>query len=169
MFDIKFKVITEIDEEELIGSEGYFQFKCDDNTYGEYYSEELDGIMDRVTVYDWFSRMLEIVIELQQNDLVYLSDVESYNSWLEFRRKKDQIIISSIEARKPSGTREIQYSVSGKKLIDWEAKTDFKTLKEVVCAKANEYLEKLYILNYDNADNTRIIEEYKNLLKRAEK
>ena len=61
-----------------ITSSFVFQIKCNECKYGEIYPKELETVMDKVSLYDWFERLARVIKYLSLKDYVALSDVESY-------------------------------------------------------------------------------------------
>lgn len=51
--------------DDCIGQNGFFQIKCNGFIYGEIYGSELEEIVDKEPLYDWFERMLRTVKELE--------------------------------------------------------------------------------------------------------
>lgn len=86
MFTLDYRIVhSEYDD--FIGENGFLQIKCNECKYGEMYPKELETIMDKVSLYDWFDRLVRVVKNLLTKDYVALSDVESYNTWIEFHKK----------------------------------------------------------------------------------
>ena len=93
MFTLDYRIVhSEYDD--FVGENGFLQIKCNECKYGEMYPKELETIMDKVSLYDWFDRLVRVVKNLLTKDYVALSDVESYNTWIEFHKKNEEIIIS---------------------------------------------------------------------------
>ena len=44
-----------------ITSSFFFQIKCNECIYGEIYPKELETIMDKVSLYDWFERLARVI------------------------------------------------------------------------------------------------------------
>ena len=110
MIDIKYRIINDDYDQESFGKEGYFQMIFNGNSYGEFYSGKLENVMGKVSVFNWFERLLRVVIELKKKKYVILSDTESIDRWIEFEKKDRNIIaIGIIRLRKLSGTSDIEY------------------------------------------------------------
>ena len=77
MFELNYRIVhSEYDD--FIGQNGFFQIKCNECIYGEIYPKELETIMDKVSLYDWFERLARVIKYLMTKDYVAISDVESY-------------------------------------------------------------------------------------------
>lgn len=44
------------------------------------YPKEIETIMDKVSLYDWFERLARVINILNIKEYVVLSDIESYNN-----------------------------------------------------------------------------------------
>jgi len=159
LIEINYKIIKVDYEEDILGSEGFFELKCNGNLYGEFYPDELESIMDKVSLYDWFTRMLRVVIALEDNSYVVLSDVESYNTWIEFTRMRDEVTLHIIEADKPDGSMDIEFELMNKSAEEWNGATvTYMELKCEVVEKSKQYLAELLELNNQDNENEKIIE-----------
>ena len=91
MFELYYRVVhSEYDD--FVGQNGFFQIKCNECKYGEIYPKELETVMDKVSLYDWFERLARVIKYLSLKDYVALSDVESYNTWIEFRKTNEEVM-----------------------------------------------------------------------------
>ena len=98
MFELNYRIVhSEYDD--FIGQNGFFQIRCNECIYGEIYPKELETIMDKVSLYDWFERLARVIKYLMTKDYVALSDVESYNTWIEFRKKNEEVIVKHCKGR----------------------------------------------------------------------
>ncbi len=75
------------------------------------YSEEIEDTMDKVSIYDWFERLTRIIENLMTKEYVVLSNVESYNRWIEFMRKNEKVIVSIIKVERANGSRDIEFNL----------------------------------------------------------
>lgn len=64
MFKIKYKITNLFDD--IKGLEGFFQIICNDYAYGDFYPEELEEIMDKVTIYNWIEYLLDVALNLEK-------------------------------------------------------------------------------------------------------
>ena len=113
MFELYYRVVhSEYDD--FVGQNGFFQIKCNECKYGEIYPKELETVMDKVSLYDWFERLARVIKYLSLKDYVALSDVESYNTWIEFRKTNEEVMVSIVKAEKEEGSHDeiISHSVS---------------------------------------------------------
>ena len=133
------------DEEKIRGMEGFFQISINGNTYGEIYSKELESIMHKVSIYDWFERLLRVIKMLQKQNYIVLSDTESYNRWIEFINNKDIITVSIISSEKIIGSKDIEYMCPrNKQYVEWDSQEiSYTDLKEEIVKKSLQYLQVL--------------------------
>ena len=119
MFELNYRIVhSEYDD--FIGQNGFFQIKCNECIYGEIYPKELETIMDKVSLYDWFERLARVIKYLMTKDYVALSDVESYNTWIEFRKKNEEVIVSIVKAEKKEGSHDIEFVLKDPIAGEWE-------------------------------------------------
>ena len=150
MFKINYRIIAN-DYDDFIGQNGFFQIKCNGYDYGEIYPKEIEEVMEKTSLYDWFERLTRVVKNLETKEYVVLSDVESYNTWIEFEKRDSQIIISIIEAKKEQGSQDIEFHLVEAKPSDWTNQVvDFYQLKEEISRKGKEYIESVIAFNADN-------------------
>ncbi|MFA5306884.1 MAG: hypothetical protein WC365_05530 [Candidatus Babeliales bacterium] len=119
MFKINFRVTDSIEklqtfsqEEIATGKpiEGYFEIEVNDKKYGYCNMETLhsnESGMDLLTT--WFEGLIQLITELKRGcTYIAISDIESINSWIEFKRlDQTHISISSLEAKKWAGVGQI--------------------------------------------------------------
>ena len=79
MFELVYRIVHS-DYDEFVGQNGFFQIKCNDYNYGEMYPKELEEVMDKVPLCDWFERLIRVIKNLIKKEYVVLSDAESYNT-----------------------------------------------------------------------------------------
>ena len=160
MFTVDYRIVhSEYDD--FIGENGFLQIKCNEYKYGEMYPKELEAIMDKVSLYDWFDRLVRVVKNLMTKDYVVLSDVESYNTWIEFHRKNEEVVISIAKAEKEQGSRDIEFNLREPIAGEWaDQAISFSQLKTEIIEKAREYIK---IITANNAENLEIIKIKENL------
>lgn len=165
MFEIKYKIIDSNGEEEIHGLEGFFQIKCNDKVYGEFYPLELEGIMDSVSIYNWFERMLRVEKGLNETPNLFLSDVESFNLWIQFNRIESRLIISLVESDKLSGSTDIEKDIQIS-YGDWcGEEVEFAQFRREVLEKAGQYINSLKELN-QHFSNYELIEKLEKLIEK---
>lgn len=168
MIEIVFKVIDDNDDE-IKGNDGFFKINCNGNSYGEVYPTELEDVMDKVSVYDWFERLLRVAGALQKYNYVVLSDTESNNRWIEFIGDTNNIVtISIIKSNKVSGTQDIEYTdFEDKEYVEWwNQKVSYISLCKEIIDKAHEYIE--ILLKENNNSISEKIEHICRLLRELE-
>ena len=76
MFSLKYRIVyCEYDDFE--GQNVFFQIECNGCNYGDIYPKELENVMEKVSLYDWFERMIRVAQNLMTKEYIVLSDVES--------------------------------------------------------------------------------------------
>ena len=160
MFILDYRIVhSEYDD--FVGENGFLQIKCNECKYGEMYPKELETIMDKVSLCDWFDRLVRVVKNLITKDYVALSDVESYNTWIEFLKKNEEVVISIVKAEKKQGSRDIEFNLREPIAGEWTDQViSFSQLKTEIIEKAREYIE---IITVSNTENLEIIKIKENL------
>lgn len=64
MFELLYKVVKSKDDD-FIGENGFFKLIVNEYNYGEIYSDELDDIMEKESIYDWMERLCRVIKELK--------------------------------------------------------------------------------------------------------
>lgn len=160
MFKIEYKIISN-DYDDFIGQNGFFRMLCNGFAYGEIYHEELESVMDKVSIVDWFERLIKVIEHLNKSNYVALSDTESYNTWIEFKKRDENLVISIIQAKKEDGSHDIEYQLNNTEDGEWVNQiVSYKQLYEEILSKAKEYLE--YIISQNH--NEELFENLKSKL-----
>lgn len=155
MFELLYKVVKSKDDD-FIGENGFFKLKVNDYIYGEIYSDELDDVMEKESIYDWMERLCRVIKELKINKKVYLSDVESYNTWLEFEIVDDSILINEVKSLKEKGSKDLEYHLENFIKKEWNnPKVKYKEFRSEITAKLNDYRK--YIIK-NNTNNSMVKE-----------
>jgi hypothetical protein len=90
--------------------EGYIEIEVNDKKYG-YCNKGIlhpdESGMDLLTI--WFEGLIQLITELKRGcEYIAISDIESFNAWIEFKRlDQKHISISSVESGKLSGAEHI--------------------------------------------------------------
>lgn len=165
MFTLDYRIVhSEYDD--FVGENGFLQIKCNECKYGEMYPKELEMIMDKVSLCNWFDRLLRVVENLMTKDYVVLSDVESYNTWIEFLKKNEEVVISIVKAEKEQGSRDIEFNLRKPIAGEWvDQVISFNQLKTEIIEKAREYIEIITVSNTENLDIIKIKENLDTLQK----
>lgn len=149
MINIKFKIFTSYieDDDDLKGEYGYFQFCVDDKTYGEY-REDIELDILSMNIYDWFSNFVQAFILLKNNNIVYISDVETSEIWIKMITDKENIQISEIYANKPDGSHSVETDINlDEKTKIWEKTVRVQDFQKELVLKGEQYLSELKKLN----------------------
>ncbi|WP_312061064.1 hypothetical protein [Anaerotignum sp.] len=162
MFKIEFKIVSS-EYDDFVGQNGFFKISCNDFSYGEIFSEELEQIMDKVSVLDWIERLIKVLEHLKNSDYVALSDTESYNTWIEFKKLDDQLVVSIRQAQKEDGSRDIEYKLNNATEGDWKNQiVSFQEVKDEVITKAQDYLAYVYSKN----ENKELFRQFESKIER---
>lgn len=164
MFELDYRIIhSEYDD--FIGQNGFFQINCNAYNYGEIYPKELEVVMDKVSVYDWFERLIKVTKKLSTEDYVVLSDVESYNTWIEFQRRKQEVIISIIKAEKKQNSRDIEFKLEESSAGEWVNQVvSYNQLRNEIIEKAEEYIKYISANNADNVEIDKIKQKFEEIV-----
>ena len=148
MFKLDY-IIVHTEYDDFFGQNGFFQFKCNDYIYGDMYPKELEEVMDKVSLYNWFERMNRTIKNLETKKYVALSDVESYNTWIEFRRKGRELVISLIKAEKKQNSSDIEFAIDESTAGEWVNQVvDYSQFRQEIIEKTGEYIK--YIVSNDS-------------------
>ena len=150
MFELDYRIVhSEYDD--FVGQHGFFQIKCNGYIYGEMYPKEIEEVMDKVSLYDWFERLAKVIKNLMAKDYVALSDVESYNTWIVFQKSNDDVAISIAKAKKEVGSHDIEFFLRAPEAGEWMNQTiSFEQLKQEVIEKGKEYIKDILLTNKEN-------------------
>lgn len=151
MFKIEFKIVCS-NYDDFIGQNGFFKISCNSLSYGEIYREELEQIMDKVSIIDWIERLIKVLEHLRISDYVALSDTESYNTWIEFKKIDDKLAVSIRQVEKADGSCDIEYKLYNSVEGEWANQIVlYKQMRNEVISKAKDYLGYVYSKN-ENKD-----------------
>lgn len=101
--------------DDCIRQNGFFQIKCNGFIYGEIYGSELEEIVDKEPLYDWFERMLRTVKELEVRHRIFLSDTESYNTWIEFCKGNGFATVRLVTTENKEGLMDMEFHLKNAK------------------------------------------------------
>lgn len=109
LFEFNYRMILTDYDEDFFGGEGFFEIKCNENTYGEIYAPELNDVLFKDCIFDWFVRMLRACILLSKHDVVYISDTDSYAYWIKIEKVTPHYLnVNSVKMEKWEGSHEIE-------------------------------------------------------------
>ena len=150
MFEINYAIVQN-EYDDFTGEDGYLQIKINNYQFGEIYPEELYDIMPTVSLRDWMERLIRVCKYLETYDYVALSDVDSYNGWIEFKRMAQNVLISIVRAAKKNGTQDIELSLEDPVVSEWaDQAVSYAEFKKELLDKAGEYLKFLIAHNADD-------------------
>ena len=147
MFELNYRIVHN-EYDDFAGENGFLQIKCNGHVYGEMYPKEIENVMDNVSLYDWFERLARVIKNLMIKDYVVLSDKESYNTWIEFQKRNEDVIISIVKAKKEQGSHAIEFSLRNPEAGEWvNQSVSFEQLKQEVIKKGREYIKNILAMN----------------------
>lgn len=150
MFELNYRIVHS-GYDDFVGQHGFFQIKCNGYVYGEIYPKEIEKIMDKVSLYDWFERLVKVIKNLMKKEYVALSDVESYNIWIVFQKRNETVVVSIVKAEKEQGSCEIEFHLKNPEAGKWVNQTiNFEQLKKEVIEKGREYIKDILPTNQEN-------------------
>lgn len=150
MFELDYRIVKS-EYDDFVGQNGFFQIRCNGFCYGEIYSREIEAVMDKVSIYDWFERLAKVINILMIKEYVALSDVESYNTWIEFKKRNEDVEISIVKAKKEQGSHEIEFALKGVEAGEWiDQGANFNQIKSEILKKGKEYIKYIDINNKEN-------------------
>lgn len=156
MFELDYRIVHD-EYDDFVGQNGFLQIRCNECKYGEIYPKELEMVMDKISLYDWFERLARVIKYLMTKDYVVLSDVESYNTWIEFRRKNEEVIVSIVKAEKEEGSHDIEFNLKESIAGEWEKQVIcYSELKTEIIEKLREYVEVITTCNPENPEIEKI-------------
>lgn len=160
MFELNYRIVhSEYDD--FNGQHGFFQIRCNGYIYGEMYPKEIEEVMDKVSLYDWFERLAKVIKNLMIKDYVALSDVESYNTWIVFEKRNEEAIISIMKAQKEQGSHDVEFVLREPEAGEWTNQTiNFEQLKQEIVEKGREYVKNILSTNMENVLVDKIKQEF---------
>lgn len=164
MFELNYRIVhSEYDD--FPGQHGFLQIKCDGYDYGEMYPREIEAIMDKVSLYDWFERLAKVIENLMTKEYVALSDVESFNTWIEFQKRNEEVVISIIKAKKEKGSHDIEFDLKKPESVEWTSQAiSFYQFKAEVIEKGREYIKNIIATNTENILIDKMRREFETIL-----
>ncbi|MBQ6025158.1 MAG: hypothetical protein IJL20_06075 [Lachnospiraceae bacterium] len=158
MFSINFKIInSEFDD--FCGQNGFLSLNFNDYQYGEIYSDALNDIMDKVSIYNWIERLLKIFNVLYSKNHVFLSDVDSYNSWIYFEKKDFYLTVKILRCEKKPNTKDIVFSLEEDSVEeDATQVVKWKDFSSQLLSKTDEYINYICANNSDSYKFKDLIE-----------
>ncbi|EGL15053.1 MULTISPECIES: hypothetical protein [Paenibacillus] len=158
MFEINYRIITEIDHwrncnleqiDKEGGIEGFFQLVFNNEEYGYYHNRDLaEGEEGFDLISTWFDNLMEVCLHLEASKYVALKDIETYNTWIEFIPKEDQISVSLMKSDPSISEFIILKPLSCTSYPEWKdiliPKEEFKS---IVIQRTKEFIDELLEIN----------------------
>lgn len=165
MFKIEYRIVISEFEDDISGQNGFIKFSNNNYNYGDIYPKELEQHMGVESIYYWLIYFMQAIIELKNKNYILISDIESYNTWMEIERYNNIIYTSVIHADKPVGTTAVEFApVPNIKYTDWKKQeTSFNQFKTEVIENAEKYFNEICNLNPLNR-NHKLIQAYSDYL-----
>ena len=165
MFEVEYRIANS-EYDEYIGQNGFLKIRCNNCSYGEIYPKEIypkeiEEFMDKVSLFDWFYRLIKVVEYLETKEYVALSDVESYNTWIVFKRINENVEISVVKAKKKDNSRDIEFELEeisdgdcGKQIVV------YKQFLNEILMKTNEYIKFITEKNIDDINVNKVRQSF---------
>lgn len=164
MFELDYRIVCS-EYDDFVGQHGFFQIRCNGYNYGEMYPKEIEAVMDKVSLYDWFKRLARVIKSLMTEEYVVLSDVESYNTWIEFQKRNEDVVVSIVKAEKEQGTHDIEFNLKEVKYGEWKEQViNFNQLRKEVAMKGTEYIKNVAASNTENELIDKIKQEFAEII-----
>lgn len=164
MFELNYRMIITDYDEGFFGGEGFLEIRCNANTYGEIYAPELNDVLFKDCIFDWFIRIIKACVLLNDNDIVYINDTDAYNFWIKFERISDaNINVNLVEMKEWEGCHELETRNLEKCVEMWDnSLVDINNFRCEIIKKSREYLKELKTCNNEDCEE---ILEFERLLK----
>jgi len=159
----------EIEEGGVI--EGYFELVVNNQNYGYFKKGPLqkdERWSELITT--WFEGLLTILLKINNgHSYVVISDIDSYNTWIEFKTLKNKNInVSVIEADKKDGSQQIE-TTPPENIVpsDWaNEEVSYDQMHHEITKKATEYIAEVATINPQLANGATFV-RLKKLLRKA--
>ena len=119
MFEVLFRItdkkedFTGLSENDFVAGvdvEGFFAINVNGNYYGHYHDSPLrDNESGWTLITEWFIHLISAYLSIVNSSYVAVSDIESYKTWIEFKKERDFVFISIIDAKKPVGSTALEH------------------------------------------------------------
>ena len=130
--------------------EGFFAMDFNGNLYGHYHENPL-GEYEKgwALITNWFTSLLKAYLALESLGYVAVSDIESYNTWIELKVGSQVLIASIIEAEKEDGMNEIRTEpFESYNYGEWyNIPINLKDFKNELVERASQYLGEIAKVN----------------------
>jgi hypothetical protein len=147
--------------------EGFFELDFNGNIYGYYHENPLgDDEKGWALITNWFTSLLRAYLKLESSGYAAVSDIESYNTWIEFKVHSQKLIASIIEAEKADGMLEILTEPFEDYIYgEWRnISIKLMNFKNELVEKASRYLDEVAIINQKLLESRRIQNLYELIL-----
>lgn len=158
MFEINYRIIIDVERwasfdlkqiENEGGIKGFFQLVFNAEEYGYYHNRKLaldEQGFDIIST--WFDNLLEVCLLLDSSEYVALKDIESYNTWLEFIPKGDQISVSLMKSDSFSKDFIILQPLNNSTYPKWKnTLISGKVFKLKLIQRTKDFIEELSTIN----------------------
>jgi|AKZA01.1.fsa_nt_gi hypothetical protein len=131
---------------------------------------KMEEIMGTTYLYDWLKDMIQVAIELHSKTYMALSDIESYNQWIEFEKVNNNLYIRIVTADKPNGVGVIVYELTNREYKDSNENNSylsFEDFKQEIITKCTSYIQAISEIN-KLSDNKQKINSFTKMLNQLE-
>lgn len=98
-------------------------------------------------------------------EYVALSDVESYNTWIEFQKRNEQVVIGIVKAKKEQGSHDIEFKLKQAEPGEWDGQvSSFYQFKKEVTAKGKAYIGDIVAINARNIQIEKIEKVFEEII-----
>ncbi len=176
MIKLKYQIIDDLDtiqklsadnfDREYNDIEGNFAIEINQYEYGLYYDEPIEeGQWGWERLFHWFYAFLEVCIKLKKEKYLLIDDIESYNSYIEFKVIGKKVIVSNVISDKVLN----QITSFGMGYIekkqpypyeygDWkDLEITYDELKNEVVKVTEQFFEELEKINKNLLDSKHIL------------
>lgn len=169
MFRIRYRITEDINYLKTLNAddfdnesdiEGFFEMEFEGNIYGYYHDKPLqNGETGFDLLTNWFESLLKTCLNIKITNYIAINDIESFNTWIEFKLVSDILIVSIIKADKEEGIFEIRTEpFSNYNYGEWSnIIISFEEFKNEVISKSMQYLKEINRINMHLMYSKRII------------
>ncbi|MBQ8837064.1 MAG: hypothetical protein IJ002_06120 [Clostridia bacterium] len=141
MFSLKY-IVVKNQFDDFFGQNGFFEFRFNQKSFGEIYSEDVIDKIYPENLYDWLCHLVEVAIHLKTKKYVLLSCIEDIDGWIEFRRNDDKLFASMIKSEKCDGSSDIEFQTRNEiKSGEWSnEEVSYRQFTREILVKVREYV-----------------------------
>ncbi len=167
MFEITYRITTSLDyikslDENIFDKDGDFEgFIClnfNGNIYGYCPDRPL---FDDETGWDlisiWFESLLSAVAILNTSSYVAVSDIDAYETWIEFKREDETVYASIVRADKNGMSCVASSPLENSQYGEWNnIPVSYIEFKNEILKKAKQYVDEIALVNQKLLKSSRL-------------